>query len=131
MGQIANMTLADGTSPTPVNRTFTATSGQMGDSVPSVWAERTADRFSLFKKLSQLIRRSLGKVPGNVVKATLIIPEASALDATVVAHTASCRIEFFVPDAMSLQGRRDLIAFAANYLDTQVAKDAIEGLPAH
>lgn len=131
MGQIANMTLADGTTPTPVNRTFTASSGQMGDSIPSSWAERTADRFSLFKKLNQLVRRSAGKVPGNVVKATLTIPEASALDATQVAHTASARIEFFIPDAMSAQGRKDLIAFIANYLDTQVAKDAIEGLPAH
>lgn len=131
MGQIASLTLADGTMPTPVNRTFAAISGQMGDNISSVWAERTADRFNLFKKLNQIVRRSKGSTPGNVVKTTLLIPEASALDATQVAVTGRASIEFFVPDSMSAQGRKDMLAFMANYLDNQVAKDAIEGLPAH
>lgn len=131
MGQITSLTLADGTTPTPVNRTFAAISGQMGDNIASVWAERTADRFSLFKRLSQIVRRSKGNTLGNVVKITLLIPEASALDATAVACTGRAAVEFFVPDSMSAQGRKDLLAFMANALDTQAVKDAIEGLPAH
>lgn len=131
MGQIANMTLADGVTPTPVNRTFAAISGQMGETVSSYWAERTAGRFGLFVRMQQLVRRSQGKVPANVVKIALVLPEASVTDPSVAAYTAKFTGDFVIPDGLSAQGRKDLIAYVANYLQTQVAKDAIEGLPAH
>lgn len=119
--QITAVTLADGQT-TPVNKTFDVGSAQMGSTTPATWYERSAGSFAGYRVLTQLVRRANGS-KSSKVSLRLVDPKL-AVDGTV-SYSTFVNIEFTLPDTCNLQDRKDILAFAKNFLGTTMAQSAV------
>ena len=123
-----SITLADGQT-TPVNHTFDVQYAQAGSQTPASWLEKSAGIYAGFISLTQLVKRSPNKA--SKVTARLRFPRLTTDGTSSLIHTATLAIDFTVPDTMSLQDRKDFLAFAKNYLGSEAAYAAIvNGQPA-
>lgn len=131
MSAITNVVLADGQS-TPANHTFVPVNPQQG-TVPAKWFEKSASTIQGYQpltlrvqKMSQDTRVSvrievpiLAAIPSNCCDPTNI-PK--------VAYTTLVDISFRLPDSATLQDRKNILAYAKNFLGTTVAVNAVENL---
>lgn len=123
-----NIILADGQT-TPANHTFDKQFAQAGSQSPASWLEKSSGVYAGYISLTQLVKRSPNKA--NKVTARLRFPRLSTDGASTLIHTATMAIDFTIPDTMSMQDRKDFLAYAKNYLGTAIATAAIvDGQPA-
>lgn len=129
MSQIANLILNNG-AVTPVAVTFTPAQSQ-GTNTPSLWIDKTNGSPLLYNRVTQSV--TLKTTGVSKVKAVISLPKPAnmgtgcCVDSNVPqsSYTALCVIEFSLPNGSTLDDRKNLLAFAKNYLSSTVAQDAI------
>lgn len=134
MAAIAQITIADGQA-TPVNKTFDVQMSQQGND-PAVWLEKTSGSYNGFKRLSLLTRRSESnkatKVSIKIVDPTLAVTAPASGTGIqpnpVQAYAVLGTLEFVLPDACTLQNRKDILAYAKNVLANAIVVDAVNNL---
>lgn len=122
MAAIANMILADGQN-SPVNRTFEVVTSQQGSDTPAQWAERSSGAYASYKQLTLSVRRST-KNEASKVDLRITIPVVDTITG-VVKYRIPAYITFTLPDASTLQERKDITAFTRNALAQSIVIDAI------
>lgn len=123
-----NMILADGQT-TPANHVFDVQYAQAGSQTPASWLEKSAGIYAGFISLTQLVKRSPNKA--NKITSRLRFPRLTTDGTSSLIHTATLAIDFTIPDTMSLQDRKDFLAYAKNYLQSDAAFAAVvNGQPA-
>lgn len=117
MPAIAAITLADGQA-TPVNHTFTIARPQNGDSKPSEWRDLTTTVRSQQVTLTGVLRKATGNQSRDKVSLAVLLPIVRNNTAGVAEaiDTASCRIEFTLPNSLNAQERKDLLAYAKGFV---------------
>lgn len=131
MAQIANITLADGQA-TPVNKTFTA---KRADSSIAIWKDQSSGIAIGFPVITLSVRESASafRVESRITKPVLEVISGSDGGYTPspkVAYTMLAKQEFVLPTRSVPQDRKDIRAFARNFLADAVAVNAIENLEA-
>lgn len=130
--QIANIILADGQT-VPVDKTFEPFRAQNGDSQPAEYWEKSSATINGYRRLTNLVRRNNSTKSTKTI--TLIVDPTLAVTSPntgtgiqpspTVAFNCLCKIEFTLPDACSLQNRKDILAYAKNFLAGDVATDMV------
>lgn len=117
MPAIAAITLADGQA-APVNHTFTVARPQNGDSKPSEWRDLTNTVRSQQVTLTGVLRKATGNQSRDKVSMAVLLPIVRNNSAGVAEtiDTASCRIEFTLPNSLNAQERKDLLAYAKGFI---------------
>lgn len=133
MAAIIALTLADGQA-TPVNHTFDVQNGQQADE-PARWLEKVAGSYAGFLRLSALLRRSTAnrstKAMIKVELPTLAVVGTAANGVQplpTVAYTTTAEVHFTLPDACTLQNRKDILAYVKAVLANPVATEAVVNL---
>jgi len=132
MSQITDLVLADGQA-TPVNRTFSVQRPAAGDQ-SALWYDRSGGIFAGFGRIELSVRASQGKLPSQKVRLTVSLPTLAQMGnnaagftpTPVVGYTRLCDITFTLPEACSLQERKDLLAFVKNALGAANIASAIQ-----
>lgn len=130
--QIANIVLADGQS-TPANKTFAPFRAQNGSDQPAEFWEKSATTIAGYKRLTALIKRSNGskstRVTVMIMDPTLAVTAPASGSGIqpnpTVAYSCMAKMEFVLPDACTDQNRKDILAYAKNFLANAVATDLV------
>jgi phosphoribosylformylglycinamidine (FGAM) synthase PurS component len=125
MSAISAIGLYDGQA-TPLQKTFNVVTAQQGNSVPAQWAERSAGTYNGFRTATLLVRRA---VNSNSTKVTIRIKDPSYDVVTgATKYVSQVDITFTLPDASTLQNRKDIQAYAKNLLANPVTDDAVQNM---
>jgi len=130
--QIANLVLADGLA-SPANHTFEPFRAQNGSDQPAEWWDKTALTIAGYKRTTALLRRNPAskstKVVIQIVDPTLAVTaptNGSGIQPNpTVAYSCFAKIEFTLPDACTLQNRKDILAYVKNFMAHAVATDLV------
>jgi len=130
--QIANVVLADGQA-APANKTFEPQRGQNGVTDPAEWWEKSSPTLNGYRRLTALVRRNAAsksvKVKIAIYDPTLAVTAPSTASgiqpSPTVAFTCPVFIEFTLPDACTIQNRKDILAYAKNFLASATATDLV------
>lgn len=130
--QIALVVLADGQT-IPANKTFEPFRAQNGSDQPAEWWEKSATTINGYKRITALIKRNPAskatKVKLMIWDPTLAVTAPTTSSGIqpnpTVAFNCLCNIEFTLPDACTLQNRKDILAYAKNLLSSTVATDMV------
>lgn len=120
--QIANIVLADGVA-TPVNHTFVPRNPQARDE-PAMWREKDLTSSLGDRNLSLLVSSSKArdKVTAKLVLPVLVSPAGQPL----VYEDQFVNISFSISPTISDAARKDVYAFAKNFIANAVIKAAVE-----
>lgn len=131
MAQIAPVILADGQA-TPANKTFIPQTPQQGTS-PSVWYEKSSGSLVTYRKLQASVVQNANQV--TKVRFTISDPIPASMSAAcctdgmpLVAYTDLVSIEFSLPKSSTIANRKDILAYAKNFLSNAVATSAVVDL---
>lgn len=125
MSAIGQIGLFDGQT-TPQQKTFNVVTAQQGNTVPAQWADRSAGTYNGFRTATLLVRRA---VNSNSTKVTIRIKDPVIDGATgATKYTSLVDITFTLPDASTLQNRKDIQAYAKNLLSQVVIDDAVQNM---
>ena len=133
--QLFSIVLADGQA-VPVNKTFEPYRAQNGDSSPAELWEKSSPTINGFRRLTCLVKRNSStkstKVTILIVDPQLAVTAPSTATgiqpSPTVAFNCLAKMEFTLPDACSLQNRKDILAYAKNLLGHAVATDMVVNL---
>lgn len=110
MPQIAALTLADGQT-TPVNHTFSVGAGQMGETSPASWRDTSQGSYNGYKRITVLVRRAGS---GSATRVIVKITDPAVDSENVTKYNTLFSGEFVLPDASTLQNKKDILAYAKN-----------------
>lgn len=127
MSQVTGpLVIADGTSPTPVDRTFSPIAVSPGS---SVFAEKSSAASSGFIRLTLGSSMASGNRQTNRVDISLDFPITETLAGVpTVTRTGRFKGYFVIPDAMTGTERADLAAYVANAFDNVQVRALIKDL---
>lgn len=131
MAQIANLVLADGQA-TPVNKTFTA---KRADALLAVWKDQTSGIAIGFPSITMSLKDANQATHVETRVSLPVLEVVSGSDggytpSPKVAYTMLAKQQFVLPNRSTLQNRKDIRAFARNFLADTAAINAIENLEA-
>lgn len=129
MAQIANIVVNDGTTPTPVSRTFEPLTSQNGFTAPAEWLEKSTGVMSGFRRMSLLVKPRVSNVKTKTT-IQIVVPYETVVNGQTVWSPSPNRvsISFDVQDNCSDQDKLHLLAFARNLLANQVITDAVKNM---
>jgi hypothetical protein len=129
MAQIANIIVNDGTTPTPVSRTFEPLTSQNGFTAPAEWLEKSNGVMSGFRRMSLLVKPRVSNVKTKTT-IQIVVPYQTVVNGQTVWAPSPNRvnISFDVQDDSSDQDKLHLLAFARNLLANQVITDAVKNM---
>lgn len=133
MSQIVDISLADGQS-TPAGHLFTAYQPQNG-SGPAIWQNTEAQTPAGYRRITLSVsQQSVGRpVKVRVVISDPVlasIPTGCCVDSNIpqVSYTDFFDATFSLPYSSTLQNRKDILAFAKNFLANSVVTSAVTNL---
>lgn len=132
MGTITTLTLADGQA-TPASHVFTPYTGQKGSN-PATWFNREAVSPIGFRKVTLSV--DFNQTGTSKIRAVISDPVLASVAAGCcvdqntpqVAYTDFADITFKIPMGATLQNRKDILAYAKNFLASSAMATAIENL---
>jgi len=134
MGIRANITLTDATPVTPVNRVYSPT--QSGDGLIR-WQDRTQaifvgqNRLTVSQRLADKQARTnklSWKLETPILEQTSPSTSTGIQPAPTVAYTPIATVEFVLPDRMTTQERKDLLAQLRDLLEEAVVTNQVHDL---
>lgn len=131
MSAISSIVLADGQT-TPANHTFTPARPQVGDDFAQ-WRNVEGDTLTGGRQLSLRVRQlTTGYVVEGQVKDPVLslIPDNCCTPSNVpqVAYTAIFDFKFRIPASANAANRKDILAYAKNFLANTAVKSAVENI---
>lgn len=133
MSAINDITLADGQT-TPANHVFTAYQPQNG-SGPAIWQNTEASTPAGYRRITLSVSQQSA---GKPVKVRMVIsdpvlasiPTGCCIDSNIpqISYTDFFDATFSLPYNSTLQNRKDILAYAKNYLAQSVVTTAVTNL---
>lgn len=134
MSTLADIVLADGQT-TPVNHTFVGYQPQNGSS-PALWQNTEAASPVGWRRITLSVTQP--KAVSGSVKIRIVIsdpvlavtPSGCCVDANIpkVSYTDFFDATFSVPYSSTLQNRKDILAYAKNFLSQSIVTSALQNL---
>lgn len=126
MPQATNIIVNDGTTPTPVSKTFTLVTPAAGDGGIAMWALKEGAISAIFPVLTASAVKTSNRSRKLTVK--LRVP-SSYTDAvtgqTMVSTAAEMNVTFSVPETFPESLKPNFVAFAINTLSSTLMKEMI------
>lgn len=134
MSQIVDLVLADGQA-TPVNKTFSVQRPAAGDQ-SALWYDRSPGIMLGFGRVELSVRPSNGTAKAQKVRLTIAIPTLAQMGnnaagftpSPVVSYSRLADLTFTLPDACTLQERKDILAFVKSALSAANVVSAVTNL---
>ena len=120
------LTIKDGTSPTPVDKSFAPVKVSPQE---STFAEKSSAVSAGYKTLNISFSPASGNRPTNRINLKLAYPVLQTVGTvSSVAYTGRFEGYFVIPDVMTASERADLAAFVANALDNASIRAVLKDL---
>lgn len=132
MPAIQSITIADGKS-TPANHTFVPYTAQRG-SEPAVWYNKETDTSLGYRQITASVTTRANGTSKVMIKISdpvlAVINGACCVDANTpkVSYTEIATLEFNLPVGSTVANRKDILAYAKNFLGLAVATQLIVDL---
>lgn len=138
MATQANVVLTDGAS-TPVNHTFSPQNGQVGNSQPAVWLNRSANGGVVvgYEQLTQLVKFVPGSNGVSRVTQKLVLPTLAVTSPQTgtgiqppptLAYNITFNAEWVLPNPSTQAERKNLRVMAVDLLAESITVAAVETL---
>lgn len=118
---LSNIVIKDGTSPTPVDRTFEVFTPQVG-STPASLLQKAGGITKLNERMSLLVRRTAGTA--YKVQVSLACPRVTDVALGTV-ETGHIDISVVLPDGFTPGNRADMAAYVKNVMAHATVQNAI------
>lgn len=125
MPAIAALTINDGLG-TPVAHTFNP---QTTNGAKAQWADRSPSIPAGFRTISYEVQEPNGSRTVNKLVAGFMNPTVATVDGSdVVVRYSSAKVELNLHPQSTLQERKDLLAYVANFLGLATVKSSVENV---